>query len=193
MFYTCHLWQEFVRQISLLVILHKKLNVWVYGALCKEPGTCTFSRSRHINMQSRSQTLTWSTRPNEGLVTLDRFPGLTGYMNCVRLLNSLVIKRCSLIPIHALFTIDHGTGTSRHFRGRLESHDFSNPSKVTENSNMLSQHNREFHQTLFQAVAREGLGLRLINMIPHHWAWQSCDENNSDMLFRHRYTLKIKI
>ena len=62
------------------------------------------------------------------MVTIDGFLGLTGYVNCVRLHNSHVLKRCSLNPMHALFTIDHGTETGQHFRGHLESHDFSNPS-----------------------------------------------------------------
>ena len=34
---------------------------------------------------------------------LDGFPGLTGYVNCVQLHNNHVLKRCSLIPMHALF------------------------------------------------------------------------------------------
>ena len=45
------------------------------------------------------------THPKEDLVTFDGFPGLTGYVNCVRLCNSHVLKRSYLIPMHSLYTI----------------------------------------------------------------------------------------
>ena len=53
------------------------------------------------------------------------------WVTCIQLHKGHVLKRRSLIPMHALFTIhvhvDHGTGIGQHFRGRLESHDFSKP------------------------------------------------------------------
>ena len=64
-------------------------------------------------------------------MTFDGFPGLTGYVNCVQLRKSHVLKGCSLIPMRALvyfMYLVHSTGIGRHFKGRLKSHDISNPS-----------------------------------------------------------------
>ena len=78
-----------------------------------------------------------------------------------------LLKRYSLISMHVLFTIrdiDHGTGTGRHFRGRLESHDFSNPRVLIglpEIRVSTTKNSFESHLTLFQTGAREGLGPRL--------------------------------
>ena len=44
-------------------------------------------------------------RLKEGLVTFYEFPGLTGYVNCVQLCKSHVLKHCSLISMDALLTI----------------------------------------------------------------------------------------
>ena len=90
------------------------------------------SGPRAVFIVSAPDPLTY-TRSKKGLVTFDGFSGLTGYVNCVQLPKSHVLKRCRLISMHALVYFmynirDHGTGTSRYFKGHLESHDFSNPS-----------------------------------------------------------------
>ena len=60
-------------------------------------------KSLHIH-QSHAQILACTNQKN-GLVTFEGFPGLKGYLNCIRVYNSHVLLWFSLIRMHVLFTM----------------------------------------------------------------------------------------